>query len=74
MRITVTRTGVMLDRLCFDILGTDAGGVVEATLVLNPGLAELLAGNGHELPLGHTLTLPDPEALRPADRTIKLWD
>lgn len=74
MRVEITRMNIMLDQLCFEVLGTDTGGVVEAALALNPGLARTLAANGLVLPLGITVILPDPETTRPVDRTIKLWD
>lgn len=67
--ITVTALqGDTLDQLCQRHLGTTAG-TVEATLVLNPGLADL----GPELPLGTPVTLPAQPARATANR-LKLWD
>lgn len=74
MRVKVSRDGIMLDALIFEVLGFDNAGVVEATLALNPGLADTLAASGHILPLGTVVTLPDQGAIAPADKTIKLWD
>lgn len=74
MRVTVMREGVMLDRLVWEVIGTDAGGVFEETLALNPGLAAMLAANGQMLPLGTTITLPEPSARLKVIKTVKLWD
>jgi len=59
-----------LDLLCWRHLGATAG-VVEAALLLNPGLAEL----GPFLPHGHLVTLPEP-VTTPTHTTqlINLWD
>lgn len=73
MRIVITRDTVALDALCFDVLGTDAGGVVETALGLNPGLAAELAAQPF-LALERTVILPDPETIQPRDLSIKLWD
>ena len=74
MRVTVSRNGVMLDQLCFEVLGTDAQGVVERTLEMNTGLAAVLAGNDQKLPIGMLVTLPELHEMAPQDQTIKLWD
>lgn len=74
MRIEVTRQGVMLDQLCFEVLGFDNAGVVERTLDLNPSLAAVLRANAHVLPLGTVLNLPEPGEIAITDTTIKLWD
>jgi phage tail protein X len=73
-RVEVRHLGVMLDRLAFDVLDTDTGGVVEQALDANPGLADRLLRNGHALTLGVVVVLPD---LPPQTRTIKqikLWE
>jgi len=74
MRIRVTRIGVMLDQLVHDAHGTDQGGRVEAALGLNPGLAEALAGAGHELTLNRVVRLTEPSAAPEVLPSIKLWD
>lgn len=74
MRVEVTRLGLMLDQLVFEVLGFDNNGTVEETLRLNPGLAATLRANGNMLPLGHVVSLPEPNSIRPVDTTIKLWD
>ena len=60
--------GDTLDQLCQRHLGSTAG-TVEATLLLNPGLADL----GPVLPLGTPVTLPARPAAATANR-LKLWD
>lgn len=60
--------GDTLDLICQRHLRTTAG-TVEATLALNPGLAEL----GPILPLGTPVTLPAQPA-RATTNTLKLWD
>lgn len=69
MQVTAHQ-GDTLDLLCWRELGTTAG-VVEAALLLNPGLADL----GPILPEGHPVTLPDRPASTPSIReTVNLWD
>jgi phage tail protein X len=65
---TRTLQGDTLDALCLRHLGTTAGGVVESTLIANPGLAAL----GPVLPAGTQVQLVQPE--QNPDRSIKLWD
>lgn len=60
--------GDTLDALCQRHLGTTAGGVVEATLTANPGLAAL----GPVLPPGTQVLLVQPA--QTTDRSVKLWD
>lgn len=64
-----TQQGDTLDALCWRHLGRTAG-VVEATLDLNPGLAEL----GAVLPAGQLLTLAVPAAAPLTRRMVSLWD
>lgn len=60
--------GDTLDQVCLRHLGTTAG-VVEQTLLLNPGLSSLPP----ILPLGTKITLPaQPEAVAVA--RLSLWD
>jgi phage tail protein X len=73
-RASVTRQGVMIDRLVFEALQTDAGGTVEAALALNPGLAAGLRRRGHALGLGTAVTLPEPDRRPRVVRQVKLWD
>lgn len=63
--------GDTLDALCWRVLGTTAGGVVEAALDLNRNLADA----GAVLAEGQGVILPD---LVPATiltrETVNLWD
>ncbi len=72
MTSTVTALqGDTLDRICWRVLGTTAGGVVDQAYGLNPGLAKL----GTKLPEGTVVTLPDPPAAATlALATINMWD
>jgi phage tail protein X len=74
MRILVNRLGTMLDQQCFEAKGSDADGVVEATLGLNPGLAAQLTRHGHLLPLNQVVTLLDVAPGIKTIKTVKLWD
>jgi phage tail protein X len=60
--------GDTLDALCARHYGR-TGGVVEAVLLANPGLAEL----GEVLPHGTAVELPDVET-SPQAETVNLWD
>ncbi len=62
-----TQQGDTVDALCWRHLGRTEG-IVEATLVLNPGLAAL----GAQLPAGLPVTLATPEA--PPKKLLQLWD
>ncbi|MCO4053386.1 MAG: hypothetical protein HEQ16_04925 [Bosea sp.] len=73
-RVTVTREGMMVDQLALAATGSDAGGAVEETLRLNPGLAAVLARAGHRLELGRVVTAPEASAGPAVIRTVKLWD
>ncbi len=64
----VVLQGDTLDALCFRVYGRTAG-VVEAVLLVNPGLAEL----GVILPHGTVVTLPVIDTA-PASETVQLWD
>lgn len=59
-----------LDALLYRHLGTTAGGVVEAALQLNPGLAAL----GPVLPVGTLVTLPPINTSATTAQSINLWD
>ncbi len=58
-----------LDLLCWRYLG-QTGDVVEAALMLNPGIAEF----GPILPHGHLVTLPDQRPAPSRNQTVQLWD
>lgn len=72
MTSTVTALqGDTMDLICWRVLGTTEGEVVEKAYTLNPGLAAL----GTVLPEGTEVTLPDPPAAAAiALQTINLWD
>jgi phage tail protein X len=71
--MTTTATafaGERLDTLCDRVLGTVTGGVVEAALALNPGMA----ANGPFIAEGTVVTLPEvPTATPSTIPTIELW-
>jgi phage tail protein X len=73
-KVKAARYGVKLDLLCFEVLETDAGGVVEEALRLNPGLAERLGASGYDLALDEVVVLPEPRSTPPTIAQIKLWD
>ena len=60
--------GDTVDALCWRHLQRTQG-VVEATLLLNPGLAD----HGPILPMGAAVLLPAATAAAPRP-TVKLWD
>lgn len=62
------REGEALDAILWRARGRTAG-LVEQTLQLNPGLAEL----GPTLPAGTPITLPEPTSAQPVRETVKLW-
>jgi len=65
------RQGDTLDLICWRELGTTEGGVVEAALELNRGLA----GAGALIAEGTAVILPEPAATTAATReTVNLWD
>lgn len=69
--ITRALQGDTLDLICWRLLGTTEGGVVDAAYALNPGLAAL----GTILPEGTEVVLPDPpSAATVALQTVNLWD
>ncbi|WP_274626587.1 tail protein X [Arvimicrobium flavum] len=69
--ITIRGEGIMLDLLLWRRYGVRGQGLVERTLELNPGLAEL----GPVLPIGTVVTIPDlpPTPSRPARRVVSLF-
>lgn len=83
MAFRVTAIGKTVEELCFDWLKQEtgdhdrasrmaAGGFVEATLALNPGLAALQAESDDSVPVGTIIVLPPlpDDSIR---ETIKLW-
>lgn len=73
-KVRAARFGVKLDLLCFEVLETDAGGVVEEALRLNPGLAERLTAGGYDLALDDAVILPERQETTRTVPQIKLWD
>ena len=71
-RTHTTKTGEMLDLICFRYYGGRQAGAVEAVLEANHLIR--LSLQGPVLPPGLVITLPDlpTAAARPA--TVKLWD
>ncbi|WP_288115387.1 tail protein X [Novosphingobium sp.] len=78
-RTVTARQGDTIDAICWRVLGTTAGGVVEAELDANPGLAVL----GPFLPEGTAVILPDLPGTDaagtipvpvPVLATVNLWD
>jgi phage tail protein X len=63
-----TKTGDMLDKVCWDYYGARAGAY-EKVLAANPTLAR----RGPVLPAGLVLVMPDIPAQEQAG-TISLWD
>lgn len=69
--VTTALQGDTLDLICWRVLGTTEGGVVEQAYAMNSGLAAL----GTILPEGTEVMLPDPpSAAAVALQTINLWD
>ena len=67
--IATAQSGETLDAVCSRMLGR-TGGVTEAALALNPGLAAL----GPKLPEGQSIILPDTVEATPTVRdTVQLW-
>jgi len=64
----IAQQGDTLDALCQRHYGR-TGGVVEAVLAENPGLAEL----GAILPHGTAVSLPEVDTA-PVSETVNLWD
>ncbi|WP_068083155.1 tail protein X [Novosphingobium rosa] len=71
----MTTTATTLDKetlsaLCWRVLGTSRGGVMEQALNLNPGIAS----RGAVLPAGITVILPDVATDQPATLdVVQLW-
>lgn len=71
MKVVTAQQGDTLDALCWRVLGTTGGGVVETALELNPALA----GAGPFIAEGTPVTLPDPpQAKATTLATVNLWD
>lgn len=68
MRVT-TQQGDTVDLLCWRHR-KQTRGVVEATLEMNPGLADY----GTVLPHGLVVELPDAPSAKPKTPLINLWD
>lgn len=68
MRVA-SQQGDSVDQLVYRHFGRTRG-LVEATLELNPGLADL----GPVLPLGTTVELPAAPADQPAKQLLQLFD
>lgn len=67
--VTVTGDDVMVDLLLYRRYGRPGQALLEATLELNPGIAEL----GPVLPIGTVVLLPDaPPAVNPR-RVVSLF-
>lgn len=65
------RQGETLDAICWRVLGTTAGGVVEKALELNPGIAATAL-----VAEGTAVLLPDPPPVGAVGTlaTTNLWD
>jgi phage tail protein X len=74
LKIATRRLGMMVDKLCFEALETDTGGVVEAGFDLNPGLAAQLRKSAHVLDLGQELMLPEPSETTQTIDQVTLWN
>lgn len=68
MSAVVSREGEPLDLIVWRNRGR-TGGLVEAALGRNPGLAAL----GPELPGDVTIQMPDNSTAPPVRQTVKLW-
>lgn len=66
----VTRQGDTVDFICWRHYGTERGGVTEAVLEANRGLAD----SGPVLPAGLRITLPAMAQPAQAQKVISLWD
>ena len=70
-RTVSAQQGDTLDMICWRELGTTSGGVVEAAMDLNRGIAEA----GPILSEGQIVTLPDlPSPAAITRETVNLWD
>lgn len=76
MNTTRAQAGDTLDLICWRVLGTTAGGVVEAAFELNRNGGASLAELGDTIAEGTTVILPNRPA--PASvsalQTVNLWD
>ncbi len=70
--IVVEQEGISLDLLIWRRFQTRTPGLVERTLVLNPGLADL----GLILPLGTAVVVPIPASENASEQrpAVRLWD
>lgn len=68
MTLYRTRSGDMIDAICYKYYGGQQSGAVEIIYEANRGLAFL----GAILPAGLVIELPDIDI--PAETPIKLWD
>lgn len=69
-RVTVISQGWTVDRVVWEALQDPSPELVEETLRLNRGLAEL----GTILPIGTVLTIPDPPTKTMVRTIVRLWD
>lgn len=70
-RSVAAQQGDTLDMICWRELGTTSGGIVEAAMDLNRGLADA----GPILAEGQTIILPDfPSPAAATRETVNLWD
>ncbi len=71
MKFATAQQGDTLDALCWRVLGTTSGGVVETAFGLNPALAEA----GPFIAEGTSVILPDPpQGSTTTLETVNLWD
>ena len=72
----IAREGDTLDLICWRVLGTTAGGVVEAAFGLNRNGGASLAELGSVIAEGTTVLLPDPPQAATSStlETVNLWD
>lgn len=69
-RVTIIGQGWTVDRAVWEVLQDPSPELVEETLRLNRGVAEL----GAFLPVGTVLTIPDPPAKTLERAIVRLWD
>lgn len=72
-RVVADEIGLRLDELAARATGSEQGGIVEAILAANPGLAAL----GPVLPLGTVVVVPDVVPAEPTAglaRVVNPWD
>lgn len=69
-RVTIIGQGWTVDRAVWGVLQDPSPELVEETLRLNRGVAEL----GAFLPVGTVLTIPDPPTKTLERAIVRLWD